>query len=332
MNMSRQNIAMDFVTLFCSSMMVTRAFQERSKRFGAGVICLSLALAPAHAQTQTETNPTPTSVQVPLKMRQGDIMVETRVNGSEPLSFKLDTGFGITTIHPDLVDTLKLTRNGQMTIVGIAGEEHADTYSGASFDLGGWTYSPRRVAVLPSEGQRRRRRRDGILGSSFFRRFVVELDFKSHQLTLHEPASFNYSGSGDILPIFFKHDTPIIDAAIQVDSSGEAVPCRCEIDTGCDDCLCFGQEFVTEHKLIRDDKNGGNGSRRGVGGSAEIQSGTLHELRIGKQVVKTPSANFFLEGSPAGEGQAGHIGLGVLQHYKVILDYSRKQMILEPQS
>jgi hypothetical protein len=265
-------------------------------------------------------------------MRQGDIMVETRVNGSDTLSFKLDTGFGITTIHPDLVETLKLNRNGQMTIVGIAGEEHADTYGGASFDFGGWTYGPRRVAVLPSEGQRRRRHRDGILGSGFFRRFVVEIDFKSHQLILHEPSAYNYSGSGDVLPIFFKHDTPIIDAAILVDSGGEAVPCRCEIDTGCDDCLCLGQDFVTEHKLIRADKNGGNGSRRGVGGSAEVQSGTLPELRIGKQVVKSPNANFFLEGSPAGDGQAGHIGLGVLQRYKVILDYSRKQMILEPES
>jgi hypothetical protein len=42
------------------------------------------------------------------------------------------------------------------------------------------------------------------------------------------------------------------------------------------------------------------------------------------------SANFFAEGSPAGEGLAGHIGLGVLREFKVIFDYSRRRMILEP--
>jgi hypothetical protein len=50
---------------------------------------------------------------------------------------------------------------------------------------------------------------------------------------------------------------------------------------------------------------------------------------MGKLIVKAPTANFCLEGSPAGEGQAGHIGLGVLERYKMIFDYSRRQLILE---
>ena len=29
-------------------------------------------------------------------------------------------------------------------------------------------------------------------------------------------------------------------------------------------------------------------------------------------------------------GLAGHIGMGILRHYRITFDYSRRQMILEP--
>src|SRR6185369_9034294 len=117
---------------------------------------LFIAVMPTSAQTNS---PLPLA-EVPLKTRNGDLLVETRINGSEPLLFKLDTGFGVTTIHPNRVESLNLERVGHMTIIGIAGEEQADTYAKAVFDFGGATYSPRLIASLPSEARRRWRKRD----------------------------------------------------------------------------------------------------------------------------------------------------------------------------
>src|SRR5258708_7598379 len=113
------------------------------------MLCFCIAWVAASAQT----NERPAVVDLPIIMRHGDLLVETRVNGSKPLTFKLDTGFGITTINPDLVSSLGLERAGHMTILGIAGEEQADAYRGASFDFGGKAYEPRRLASLPSEGR-----------------------------------------------------------------------------------------------------------------------------------------------------------------------------------
>jgi hypothetical protein len=46
--------------------------------------------------------------------------------------------------------------------------------------------------------------------------------------------------------------------------------------------------------------------------------------------VAKPEANFFTEGSPVDDGLAGHIGWNVLRTFDVvILDYSRRRMILE---
>jgi hypothetical protein len=276
-----------------------------------------------------QTNSSVPLAEVPLKTRNGDLLVETRINGSEPLLFKLDTGFGVTTIHPNRVESLNLERVGHMTIIGIAGEEQADTYAKAVFDFGGATYSPRRIASLPSEARRRWRKRDGILGEGFFRRFVVEIDVTKQRLRLYEPKAFDYHGSGEILPISFKRDTPIIDATITPEGRAPIIG-RFEVDTGCDGDLCIGHEFVAANHLLDEGNSAQSDTRRGVGGGAEIRTGTLAELVMGKLVVKKPSANLFLEGSPAGEGQAGHIGLGVLDRYKMIFDYSRLRIILEP--
>jgi hypothetical protein len=46
--------------------------------------------------------------------------------------------------------------------------------------------------------------------------------------------------------------------------------------------------------------------------------------------VMKPQTDFFLNGSPAGPGLAGHIGFASLRQFKVIFDYSRQRMILEP--
>lgn len=289
--------------------------------FGAGVSKMRA--------TETKTNNSATAIRVPLEIRRGSALVRVRVNDSQPLAFKLDTGFGVTTIHPELVESLGLKRAGSLTINGIVGREEADWYSGATFDFGGEKYSPRRVAVIPSDARRPRRERDGILGSSFFRRFVVEIDPKEKLVTLRDPGQFNYAGKGEIIPLQFRRDTPIVEATINFPDQSPIVA-RYEIDSGCDGALCLGHDFVQSNRLDEMTAAHRNGSRSGVGGSVDTHEGRLPEFQLGAQKLTNVSANFFTKGSPADEGLAGHIGLGVLGEFKVIFDYSRRQMILEP--
>lgn len=278
----------------------------------------------------THTNAPSSSVRVPFEFHQGSVIVRARANATNTeLSFKLDTGFGVTTVHPDLVETLQLKRAGSLTIIGIAGKEQAGSFGGASFDFGGATYSPRRVAVIPSDAERRRRNRDGILGASFFRRFVVELDPTSHLMTLHEPGEFQYTGKGEIIPLEFPKDTPVVEAEIHF-RNRPPVRARFEIDSGCDGALCLGHDFAETNRLGEITGDGRNDSRQGVGGNVNTRHAQLHQFQLGKLTLDNLSANCFLEGSPVDDGLAGHIGMGVLRRFKVIFDYSRKRMILEP--
>jgi hypothetical protein len=256
------------------------------------------------------------------------VMVPVTMNGSNGLSFLLDTGYGITMIHPALPDALKLNRAGQITIAGIAGDEKAPTYEGAVFDIGGAKYEPRRVAALASEGNRRRRR-DGILGSGLFRQYVIEIDFVGKQLSLYAPSNFTYSGKGEVIPMRFRRGgtTPIISASVP-GTNNVLIPAEYEIDTGCDSSICLGHDFIVANHLLAEAETRA-GAKFGVGGGAQTRSGHLPQLQIGEMKVEKPDVDFFIEGSPVDNPLAGHIGIGALKHFKVIFDYSRRQLILE---
>lgn len=293
---------------------------------------LCIALVAGHLNMRAadpKTNETPTVVRLPLEIRRGAAFVKARVNDSPLLTFKLDTGFGVTTIHPELAASLGLKPAGTLTINGIAGNEEAAWNSGATFDFGGEKYSPRRVAVIPSDAQRGRRGRDGILGAGFFRRFVVELDPVEKRMTLHDPGQFKYAGKGEIIPLQFRRDTPMVAATIKFPDQSPILA-RYEIDSGCDGALCLGHDFVKTNRLDELTSPRRNGSRSGVGGSVDTHEGRLPEFQLGAQTLTNLPANFFAEGSPADADLAGHIGMGVLREFKVIFDYSRRRMILEP--
>ena len=266
------------------------------------------------------------SVVIPFKHERGHVMLGARLNGGPQVSLMVDTGYGLSMLHPDLADDMDLRRRGKVTIVGIGGEEDADMFEGAVLDFGGLTYAPRRVAALPSDRERSRRR-DGVLGSGFFRRFVVEIDAKTGTVTLHEPASFEYTGNGEIIPLTFRKDTPILEASLVL-TNGQTVPGKFELDTGCDGGLCLGSDFVAANNLT--ESAGARRSRRsGVGGGRGIVSGTVPELRLGRVKVAKPTASFFTEGSPVDPGLAGHIGWDALRQFKVIIDYERRRLVLE---
>ena len=256
-------------------------------------------------------------------------MVPARVNGSNALSLLLDTGYGLTMLHPDHVEAFSLKRTGRITIVGIAGEEPAGVFEGPNFDFGGVIWKPRRVAALSAGNEGRSRRRDGILGSSFFRRFVVEINSRNKTLTLHEPDDYVYSGPGEILPLTFKSTTPIVEVSVRLPDSSE-VKAQMEIDTGCEGALCLGKHFVEAHQLAPTNNPARTAGRVGVGGSMRTRPGHLPQLYLGKIAIEKPSASFFLEGSPTDPPIAGHIGWELLRDFKVIFDYSRKRMVLEP--
>ena len=265
-------------------------------------------------------------VTLPIKSHQGRVLLPAELEGAGPLSLMLDTGYTIATLHPAIIDRLGIQPSGSVRINGIAGEERAPTYRGLVFSFGGLKYSPSRVASLRSERDQRRRR-DGIVGSGFFRQFVVDCDFRENVVRLHPPADFQYGGSGEIIPLQFKHEIPFIKASL-IFSETRTVEAALELDTGCDSGLCLGNSFTAKNKLLETLTTEEN-RKFGTGGSVQTKSGTIPRLRLGTLDVPHVDADFFVVGSPVDQPMDGHLGIAVLRRFRVIFDYSRKQLILE---
>jgi hypothetical protein len=264
-------------------------------------------------------------VTIPITWTHHRVMIPAQINGSKTVSVLLDNGFTIPTLHPAIIDEFGLQPSGSIRINGIAGEERAPTYRGIIFNLGTASYAPRRVAAIPSERDRRRRR-DGVIDAGLFRRFVVEIDPAEKVVRLHAPETFRYSGKGEILPLRIVDEVAVVHGSV-VRSDGSAVADEFEVDMGCDSGLCLGSAFVERNNLL--DVRGESSRKFGVGGGVETKSGSVNALRLGSIDVREPQTDFFLRGSPVNDPHAGHIGMGVLHQFKVIFDYSRKQMILE---
>jgi hypothetical protein len=294
------------------------------------VFAVALPLWVSGLRTGAAENPAITnSVVIPILFQRDHTMVKVKVNQSDPLLFMLDTGYAINMISPEQASALQLKQRGKITIIGVAGEEPADMFEGPTFDFGnGFTYASRRIAALPSQS-RQRVRRDGILGAGFYRRFVVEVDHRAKSMTLREPKDFQYNGSTEVVPLRFPKSTPVVRASILIPNQAP-IDGEFEIDIGCDGGLCLGHDFVEQNHLRENAVIDGKGGRRGVGGGTRTEVVRLPQLRIGKIMVEKPTANLFEEGSPVDRGLAGHIGLEILKQFRVIFDYSRKQMIVEP--
>ena len=112
-----------------------------------------------------------------------------------------------------------------------------------------------------------------------------------------------------------------------VDVLGELV-----VDTGSPFSLMLAAPFVAENRLLDGIGKTIGSKARGVGGEMLLSIGRLQGFRLGRFLLPDPVTVFpqNFGGEIAARGAAGNLGAGFLRRFRVIFDYSRGRMILEP--
>ena len=103
------------------------------RRSLAGLLCFLNSAALPAADTVSSN-----LVTLPFELRRGHLMVPAHVNEIGPRHLMLDTGYTMTMLEPALARELNLRRAGQVTIVGIAGEEEASQFDGPTSSSKAW--------------------------------------------------------------------------------------------------------------------------------------------------------------------------------------------------
>jgi Aspartyl protease/PDZ domain len=276
--------------------------------------------------------PGKSAVGIPFDFDDNSIFVEVRVNNSRPLKFGFDTGAGLTILNARTAKELNLKSSDTLNGTAVGGKISGDVFKGVSLGVRGVTVSNQTVGAVsfdsfPCEA----RSIDGIIGYDFIKEFVVEIDYSKRVINLYDPATFRYEGRGELIPLALRR-TPFVRAKILIEGRAP-VEGLFEIDTGADSALILNSPFVARQGLL--------GSIRptiqlpsgdALGGESTSRVGRVKGFQIGSFVVENPVVLLSqdTEGAMAATNNAGPIGNQIFSQFKMTIDYSRRQMYLEP--
>ncbi len=274
-------------------------------------------------------------VEVPFEVEGNWMVIPISINNSRPLRFVLDTGAQGTFLqNSQLADSLKLKIVGKMQIRGAGGGgagREASVAENVTYNIGGIELSNGGLVVAPSPSDARfAPKHDGAIGRIVFATLVVEVDQEKQVLRFYEPSKYKYNGSGTILPLTFDEGgRPYTIASVAV-SDDKLIPIKVVVDTGGSHALSLDVGSKPEIKLPEGAAKVVLG--RGAGGEITGSTGQVKKFQLGGQTVENvptifPDSNSGITGIG---GRQGSLGAGVLRRFKVTYDYSRKQMIVEP--
>jgi hypothetical protein len=317
------------------------------KRAALHLVWASVLLIPFHAAAQQAISNKPrrapaiparnyqftsgtSALGIPFQLSSNFVLVQLRVNNSRPLWFLLSTA-STSVIDTRIAKELGLPVRGQEKSPATENSIGGALIPAVSLALPGVTTFNQAVAVLPLEflssiiGQPIA----GLIGYDFINQFVVEVDYATRKMNVYAPATYRYSGSGDVLPIKFIDKRPFIAVKITMDGR-EAVEGTVELETASSGVLVVNRSFAQAHQLLKSVKGFRLGNVGGAGGSmSRTLQGRVTNIQVGRFMINNPLVTFSqAEGAQAdGDGQ---LGGEVLRRFRLVLDYARQRIILEP--
>ena len=275
-----------------------------------------------------------TALRIPFEEDDGHIFLKVRINDSNPVWFGLDTGATHSLIDLRYAESLRLKSESSQRIGGAGGYEEASIFKDVSIKLPGADLYNQTLwglgldAIATANG----REMAGILGYDLFKRFVVDIDYVANLMSLHVPFAYEYRGIGQSIPLNVQPDGAIyVQARVQA-PGGNPIEGEFVIDTGGTGILLLARRFVEQHRIMESVGKTLAVRGGGVGGEIRLGMGRLKSLEVGRFAITNPLTGFTEVGEIADAGKAGNIGGGFLRRFRVIFDYSRKRMILEPNS
>ena len=240
----------------------------------------------------------------------------------------LDTGATWSILDVDKAKELNIKSEGGRTLD--LGQTYTVTTTfakDASLDISGVKVPVNVLAVMPAKF-RHAPQIVGLIGSDLFKRFVVKIDYTTKTLELFEPKNYTYAGRGEILPIEIIEEIPHVTVHI---SKGNVSSLKTNllVDTGAAQTVMLYAPFVEKNKLLESTEGTIKLRAGGLGGGDFNYKVRAKAVNIGNFRFDDPLINFST-GRGAADRRDGVLGNGFLDRFNVIIDYSRKQVILEP--
>jgi hypothetical protein len=264
----------------------------------------------------------------------GVILIKARLdNFSDSLNFILDTGSGGISLDSMTCLRLRLTpKPSDRTILGIAGIRQVKFLYNETLRLPGLSVDSLNFHVNDYDiltsvyGEKV----DGIIGYSFFSRYIVQINYDSLRISVYSKGAFRYPKGGFMLRAVIA-SLPIMNAQV---SDAVRINNRFYFDTGAGLCTLLSTDFVNDSMLLDSRKKSFFTQAQGLGGKATMRLTTLKELRVGPfKFRKVPTYVFDDQYNVTSyPNLGGLIGNDILRRFNVILNYDRRSIYLMPNS
>jgi len=280
----------------------------------------------------------------PMMLHYGHVEVKGTLNG-KPARLVLDTGAGVTVVTPEAARRFGLHLEKVDGVAeGVGGTVSIQSGGEVTVGVGRALLEKEPVFVVPVPEQLHGC--DAIVGLSFFRRFVVTIDYENRRCGFGDDveavvAAVAAAGRQKLpavaavsLPMTIEHGMPGISALL------DGQPMHLSIDTGDGSYATIYSQYVEKHHLRgrfakRLDTVGG----RGVGGVAQSEFVRVPSLMLGgdakasgaltlRNVIGDLSQQ--KNGAFATSTSDGQIGGQILKRFVVTFDYERGRLLLTP--
>lgn len=263
----------------------------------------------------------------------GVMFVRAVVNGyPDSLNFILDTGSGGISLDSATCARWKMPiRPSDKTIRGIAGVRKVSFLYDASLHLPGLSIDSLDFHVNDYEilSSVYGIRVDGIIGYSFFSRYIVRLDYDIMQMDVFSQGEYLYPKGGHLLRPLLTN-IPIQTASVQ---DARWLTGRYYFDTGAGLALLLSESYVRDSSVLAVKKKEPLVTQaEGVGGKMTMRITTVRKFRLGPYRFRRVPA--FLFEDPYNITNypflGGLIGNDILRRFNTVINYAKREIHIIP--
>jgi hypothetical protein len=292
---------------------------------------LTFAFTQKHHITPTSTRIT----KLPFTMLTGGtIIIKAQLdNLGDTLNFVLDTGSGGISLDSTTVDYLQLPRvKTARSIRGIAGMRTVDFVYKRSLKLLGLNvdsldFHINNYDILSSAYGVKI---DGVIGYSFFRKFIVKINYDSYFIEVYKPGSIKYPSSGYMLHPDFNM-LPVVSTIV---SDNTVTKENFIFDTGAGLNMLLSEEYVSDSSIINKKRKQFVTQAEGLGGKKMMNATVIRKVALGPYKFRWVPVYIFNDeyNVTSYPKMGGVIGNDILRRFNLIINYPDKKIHIKPNS
>jgi len=269
----------------------------------------------------------------PFKQYSGGVMIVNALLNNIPdtLNFILDTGSGGISLDSATCAYYGVKSNFSDTIVTGMGSAHKVKFAyNQDLHLPGLTinnldFHINNYEVLTSVyGEKI----DGIIGYSFFRRYLVKINFDSLHIEVFSPGDIKYPKTGTILRPAFT-TLPIQNLTIK---DKRKIDFNFYFDTGAGLCFLMSEAFAVDSAILLKKRKPIYTQAEGMGGRLQMQLTVIKSLQVGHYKFRNVPTYIFTDDYNVTSYPyvGGLLGNDLLRRFNLIVNYPQREIHLMP--